>query len=223
MMNNKNNKLEYYLNRLRDKVQLENEFSSLAATIAQEIDAEIINDLLALSNTTFEKNPNIHFDASGKQIFVEEDITFQDLYAYAKDLWKHDDELILYQFPFTAIHPGQFIIENGWNFVYGAIKHIKDAGWEVRNERGEFIDQYTCIKTLGPEHKEQLNYSVDGDYLRIFSRRGQVNEAVRTMDGKSIAILSKNTGFCSTDCGITELQPNVIYIPMCIQTDPHGN
>ena len=212
MMNNKNNKVEYYLQRLRDKTQqIDVRFKDPAPVFAAQPD--------------FVHDDEISFNPITKRISVHKDITFQDLYSYGKDLWKNSN-LINESFPFTSIHPGQFIVENGWDFKHdGTRAYIKDAGWEVFDEDGNKVNQYTCIKTLGPEHKEQLHYSLDGSPVQTFSRLGQVNEAVCTWrfdkPAKSIAVLSKETGHCSTECGIEELQPNVVHIPMFVQIDAY--
>jgi len=222
--NNIMNKLEYYLNKLNDDTTQdipEPWYAPAGFKRGKISEKQFKAEYECSFQPQFVQDDKIDFNAHTKRIRVWRDITFENLYWYTAKLWEYTD---MYEpFPFTMVTPQIFIIENGWDFFNdGTIQNIKDAGWEVHDESNQVIDQYTCIKTIGNDHKEQLSYSCDGDFIKQFSSLGQVNQAVRTWGlwknkpRTSIDIVWKNGYACSIKCGITELQPNVIHIPVYI-------
>lgn len=144
---------------------------------------------------------SVHFDTYAKKIWLirngentgsadltEDGVTLQTLYSFAKEEWKSDNDLIRFDFPFTAITPEQFEIIRGWRFWDYTVANssqsysesTSEAGGNGRLTRnlvrtGGWSEQYTQANTFTAEQYAgiiTLGTFNDGDVDRAYFQQG---------------------------------------------------
>jgi hypothetical protein len=111
-------------------------------------------------------------------------VTLQALYSFAKRIWRTNDTLIKFPFPFIAITGEQFELISGWDFKNVDTKNlIKDAGWALRNVGGSILEEYMNITSLGlfndPGSDRAYYLQVDGGTPSQVVLTGEVNQAIQ--------------------------------------------
>lgn len=148
------------------------------------------------SFTTFSTtNTAIRYDirvSSGGSI--EDGVTEQCVYSYAKEEWKSDsalygsDDLIRHEFPFEPITSEQFEIGGGsahdsWDwFDDFTKKKVRTGGWAKKNTGGTTLQEYTGIVTLGSLDSDTRVYYQQNTTTETpvdFTFLGTVNEPIR--------------------------------------------
>ena len=85
----------------------------------------------------------------------ENGVSFQALYSKTKEVWRTDNNLIKFPFPFISITTEQFELINGWNFsgsltdVSASQYLVRDGGWAVVNTAGSNTEEWMNLTTLG--------------------------------------------------------------------------
>jgi hypothetical protein len=196
-----------------------------------------VQDLKIIKDPNLITNYDVTFDTDRKIIDVKSDMTFQALYSYAKELWRIDDGLCRFYFPFYSITTEQYEIGRSgrWKFSPNSHKHIKYAGWSEYNERGDRIRRYMGVVTLGNLHRRSNVVMLLGSkqltICEVFE--GPVCAAIRYYDdmedfsieiksvmrvGNEEKVISKTT---NEDIGISALFPICYRFPLSENATAH--
>ena len=77
-------------------------------------------------------------------------VTGQAIYSKCKELWKSEDDLIRFPFPLISITEKKFDLINNWDWYdYETKTLIRDAGWAVKNEANDSLEEWMGFITLG--------------------------------------------------------------------------
>ena len=124
--------------------------------------------------------------------------TLQSIYSFAKEEWKNDSNLIPHPFPFVAITPEQFEIDDGWKFNNASVlgtsirKLVRTGGWrEIEDNASTVNKEYVGVISLG-SFEDNINdtayYQQGNDPTNVtnpttdFTFSGPVNEAILSYD-----------------------------------------
>ena len=132
--------------------------------------------------------------------------TLQAIYSFIKEEWKDDTALIAHPFPFVAITPEQFEMDDSWTFHTGTDaagqgagdtvqdietrKLVRTGGWREIGTDGVLDKEYVGVITLG-QFEDNVNdnaYFQQGDdptsttSTTDFQFAGPVNEAILSYD-----------------------------------------
>ena len=152
---------------------------------------------------------SVYFDWYNREIWLlknsgttltDDGVTLQTLYSFAKEEWKNDEELIKHPFPFVAITPEQFELDDSWTFHTGTLasgqvetvqdqesrKLVRTGGWREIGSNGVLDREYVGIITLGTfedDTNDFAYYEVGNDptsntTTTDFTFAGPVNEAI---------------------------------------------
>ena len=161
-------------------------------------------------NTAAEEK-SVYFDVYNREIWLlkqgtltADGATLQSIYSFSKEEWKNDNELIFHPFPFIAITPEQFELQDGWVFHTGidaaAIgvgdivqdtetrKLVRTGGWREIAADNTLSQEWVGIITLGNfednvndlAYFQQGNDPIDTGAAQDFTFNGPVNEAIRS-------------------------------------------
>ena len=151
---------------------------------------------------------NVFFDVYNREIWLQKEgsltddgVTLQALYSFTKEEWKNDDALIFHPFPFVAITPEQFEIQNNWVPHTGTVggqtgspqetrKLIRTGGWREIAADNTLNQEHVGVITLGTfednandlAYFQQGNDPTDTTAATDFTFNGPVNEAVKSYD-----------------------------------------
>lgn len=154
---------------------------------------------------------SVYFDVYNREIWLlkqgslsADGATLQSIYSFAKEEWKNDAELIFHPFPFIAITPEQFELQDGWVFHTGTDaagigagdtvqdtetrKLVRTGGWREIAADNTLNQEYVGVITLGNfedntndlAYFQQGNDPTDTTAAQDFTFNGPVNEAVRS-------------------------------------------
>lgn len=151
----------------------------------QGVEVNFVTSTKQIEVIPFEENPSSNIMSSGSS--VQNGVTFQCLYSFAKEEWRTDSELIKFPFPMVSITEESFELVNGWNFVSsGQTRNlIRDGGWSLRDSGGTSVEEYMNVTTLGTFENSttdlayylQLSGTSGTPTDMVFS--GEVNQAVK--------------------------------------------
>jgi hypothetical protein len=192
--------------------------SSITATkVAGDNGATPVVDAVSSATTflhdddTVTEEKSVYFDVYNREIWLlkqgsltADGATLQAIYSFAKEEWKNDDDLIFHPFPFVAITPEQFELQDGWVFHTGTDaasigvgdtvqdtetrKLVRTGGWREIAADNTLNQEWVCVITLGnfEDNTNDLAYFQQGDdptdtaAAQDFTFNGPVNEAIRS-------------------------------------------
>ena len=186
---------------------------------------------------------NFHIELGEYGSLVRKDgVTLQALYSFLMTQWATGD-YEKYKFPLISITPGQFELQNGWDFVDANCKtFIRDGGWNLlSSDNSTIYEVWMGIKTLGTfdESTDQAYYvhSAAGSPVN-FEFQGEVNQAIqiygdashgnfdyRLTSNSEFSVFLREQGktYASSNLNIsqayTELENNVYALPLSNGTD----
>jgi hypothetical protein len=206
---------------------------SIGFTVAQASSDSV--DFLSTNGASTEKS--VYYDTYSKKVWLfkqgnmdDEGVTFQALYSFSKEEWKDDAFLIKFDFPFIAITPEQFEIQDGWSWYDDVVtpagetgrrtrEMLRTAGWEEFDpQNGSLTNKiYSGIISLGTfeatdgegfAYFQQGSDNTDTTAPTNFVFEGPVNEGVLVYDYNfgNTSIFTNGTGTgntYTTDIAIT--------------------
>lgn len=118
----------------------------------------------------------------------ENGVSFQALYSKTKEVWKSDNNLVKFAFPFISITAEQFELINGWNFsgsladISASQYLVRDGGWAVVNSAGNNTEEWMNLTTLGAFNAatdQAYYYQTSSGDIPNTIYAGAVNQGIR--------------------------------------------
>lgn len=182
---------------------------------------------------------SVYIDFYNREIWLlkqgqlsDDGATLQAIYSFIKEEWKDDTALIAHPFPFVAITPEQFEMDDSWTFHEGTDaasvgagdtvqdietrKLVRTGGWREIGTDGILDKEYVGIITLGTfeDSANDLAYFQQGNdptsttATEDFQFAGPVNEAILSYNYMPSALgtvtISSNVITRSTGSWITD-------------------
>jgi hypothetical protein len=185
------------------------------------------------------KNAEVTFDTAEKTIklnatttLTSDGVTLQAIYSFCKDLWKTDNDLVDYPFPFNAVTSESYELINGWDFKNDDTRNlVKTGGWSVLDTSGARTEQWAGIITIGELGAgTQVYFKQSSDTTTDFEELGVVNQAIKIFDGSvnersNLTLFARNQGDTFdqsdlSDIGVTgDMQSQVYRFPLTTEVD----